>query len=282
MLHLDLKKDNLFTDTEKKVNEYILENPQEVISSTLAELAKKTNSSTATILRICRKVNISGFSDFKVKIAQEINSFSLSNYRIELDYPVSKDIEDSEIPKQLLNLHYQALTDTYNDLDKEKLTFVAKMIDEADTIILVGSGESLIIGNDFRYKLLRIGKQTICEFMEGFQLTHAYRINNKKALAIVISQYGRSKSVLKTIRTLSAQGVQSVLVTTEVSNPMIPYSTMAIVIKNAETLNKMGSFASRTSILFALDCIYSYYFKLNYDQNVETLNNYIGLREDVE
>ncbi len=46
---------------------YVIEHPKEVLHMPIKELAKKTHVSTTTILRFCRTMGFSGYSEFKVR-----------------------------------------------------------------------------------------------------------------------------------------------------------------------------------------------------------------------
>jgi DNA-binding MurR/RpiR family transcriptional regulator len=47
-----------------------------------------------------------------------------------------------------------------------------------------------------------------------------------------------------------------------------------------EAANKIGSFASRSSMIFVLDCIYSLIFSMNYEKNIVSLNKYSLMIKD--
>ncbi|WP_373874860.1 MurR/RpiR family transcriptional regulator, partial [Aeromonas caviae] len=50
---------------EFKVYNYVIKNHQTVIYMTVRELAEACDVSTATILRFCKKMNCSGYAEFK-------------------------------------------------------------------------------------------------------------------------------------------------------------------------------------------------------------------------
>lgn len=52
---------------ELHIYNYIMSNTKFVANMTIHELAKHTNTSTASILRFCKKYNCAGFSEFKTK-----------------------------------------------------------------------------------------------------------------------------------------------------------------------------------------------------------------------
>ena len=53
-----------------------------------------------------------------------------------------------------------------------------------------------------------------------------------------------------------------------------PYDTMAyavLQVHSSESRFKMGSFSSRTSMCYVLDCLYGILFSLDYEQNMDNL-----------
>ena len=50
---------------ERVVAEALLENPEAISGLTLAQLAKETGSSDASIIRFCRRMGFKGYTDFK-------------------------------------------------------------------------------------------------------------------------------------------------------------------------------------------------------------------------
>lgn len=53
--------------------EYIINNPDEVIYFSIANLAAKCQIGNATIIRLCKKLGFKGYQEFKVALAQEIS-----------------------------------------------------------------------------------------------------------------------------------------------------------------------------------------------------------------
>ena len=62
---------------EKAVAQALLEKPELICLMTLAELARETDSSDASIIRFCRKMGYSGFSEMKQAFANALNYSSI-------------------------------------------------------------------------------------------------------------------------------------------------------------------------------------------------------------
>ena len=63
-------KDKL-TKSENKLANYIAAHTERVIYDTIKSLGKATNTGDATIVRLCKKLGYSGFSDLKIALAQD-------------------------------------------------------------------------------------------------------------------------------------------------------------------------------------------------------------------
>lgn len=102
---------------------YIQNNLHVCISLSIAELAKRCNVSTATILRMAQKLNFSGYSEFKyfLKDDEKKNSPENINMTEILNHDISQTIKFFEQNKHILE--------------------ICQMIDTADTIYAYGTGQ---------------------------------------------------------------------------------------------------------------------------------------------
>ncbi|MBQ9617813.1 MAG: MurR/RpiR family transcriptional regulator, partial [Oscillibacter sp.] len=60
-----------FTDTESKIADYVLEHRCRIRGMSAEALAKVTFSSKASIIRLCRKVGLSGYREFQIAVAAQ-------------------------------------------------------------------------------------------------------------------------------------------------------------------------------------------------------------------
>lgn len=267
-----------FTASEKQVIDFIRQHPRVVINLSLEELAAATYVSQASIIRLSKKLGTKGFADFKVQLAAELSAFSQDRKEIPVDIPIPPDCGTQDIARVFYNLSRQALDTTLNLLDMESLRKAADLLTSADLIHLYGRGESLIVAEDFHYKLLRIGMHSHLENLNGFQEAQGRGANPRiRECALVVSQYCNSSQVHYIVDELRSAGIPFVLLTAA-ENPW-PYHKHAAVtlrISCKESRYKMGSFASRTAMLFLLDCLYGEIFSRQYEKNKKNLAEFSG------
>ena len=267
LLFNQLKNYENFSDTEDKISEYILENAKEVTNMTIQDLAKATYSSPSTISRFCQKLNVEGFSEFKVKLASEMGNYQNQDTRIEDDLPFSQNQAPKEIIQSIYNLNLQSLSDTYNHLDFDQLQRVAIMINQSPHLYLYGTGQSLILAQDFQYKLYRIMKDCHLETQVGFQHTKAYT-QPQDSVTMIISYYGKNINNLRIMKYLHEKKIPVILITGPNTNPLCQYASEVIHVPAQEQLmKKMASYSSRTAIQLVLDFIYALIFALDYEHN---------------
>lgn len=261
-----------FTSVEWEIIGYVTKNIKEVLHMTADELAGVTYTSTASIIRLCQKLGLKGYKEFKVQLATEINSFNVTGERIREDIPFKKVDSNLETIKKLLNLNYQALTDTYNNMDMEKLNKVAKIISKYDDLSIFGIGTSYLIAADFYCKILRLGMNVHLDSMPGFQYVRSIS-QNSNTLAMFVSYYGCQKEHLNVAQKLQERNVPIILITGPNVGPLCKYATEIIHVSvNEPSTNKVGAFASRTAMQFILDSIFSLIFVENYDKNVKIID----------
>ena len=274
MLIMDELRDvEKLSELEQCVAAVILENPKDIINVTIEELASKAYTSTATIVRLCKKLGFNGFSEFKIKLATEINTFVLHSERVLQEMPIQQPEEPKQIMDVMLNLHYQALTDVYHSMDEEAMKKAVNLILRADIVTLYGREESLLIAEDLHLKLKRIGIPSVLESLHGFQNPTIYK-HDKKQLALIFSRYAASSDFKALFHLLKAHDIPMIVITANKDSLLARTADSLILFDNEEKILKMGSFASRTSMQYVSDCLYLMLFSEDFEVNASRLKNY--------
>ena len=78
-----------FNQLEMDVYNYIISNEEKVVYMKVRELAEEVHVSTTTILRFCKKVGCEGYSEFRLKLKQEVSS--KEKKKINMDLTAVKD-----------------------------------------------------------------------------------------------------------------------------------------------------------------------------------------------
>ncbi len=261
-----------FSNSEKNIARYILNHGETVLNLSIKQLAKNTYTSPATIVRLCHKLGLEGYQDFKIKYSAELQ-YDNKNL-IDVNFPFSKDDSTWQIVNKIAQLHQEALQDTLNLIDIDNLDQIVALVDQAKKIYLFGFGNSLLVGLDFQHKMMRINKLVEIRPNSGEQGFLSYTCTTED-IAIIISYSGETNELIDIAKSLKRRHIKVVAITSIGDNRLSKYSDYLINTGSREKIfSKIAPYASKTSISYILDLIFSCLFKLNYDQNIEEkLNN---------
>lgn len=188
MLDIDVSK---LKDIEVEIYRYILKNKDKVIYMTIRELAEEVHVSTATILRFCKIIGCTGFSEFKSKL--KLTSEKQDNNGI---------LEDTSLEE----LYERTLKSDLN----ERIDECSKIISRFTNVIFVGSGSSNFIAQYGANYLSNFGKLAFCIQNDFYPLTSS-KLNDHICIALSVS--GETKNVIRVVKMLQNQGVTTIAVT---------------------------------------------------------------------
>lgn len=188
--------DNL-KSAEKRIAQYIYDNPSEVIKLTINQLAEKCNSSYATVNRFCKKMGYSGFktlkSDLVNDIANQNNENSIS------DISITPEMTTEEIFSKVYDLTFRILEDSFAILNAKVVDKVVEELLKARKIIFIGTGNSGLSAKYAYSKFFRIGLPCVSE-NDATLRKLMVSLSGKGDIVFAISSSGRSEEIVECAR----------------------------------------------------------------------------------
>ena len=93
------------TPAEKRVAEFVLASPREVSRMSLQKLAKRCECGEATVVRLCRTIGLSGYTQFKEQLAVQLLNPPAKNDEVKLSASHRmEEILESVFELNILNL----------------------------------------------------------------------------------------------------------------------------------------------------------------------------------
>ena len=259
-----------FTPNEIEVSRYIVENTEKILKMSSTELANKTFTSAATITRLCKKIGVESFQNFKIQLATEINYFQINSIEIYKNNEINKNDSLSDVMNKIISLSIDSLKETYILLTEKILKDSINMIQKSKILDFYGVGASHLVALDANYKFMRIGKITSCYTLYDQQYIQA-KNSNKNHLAIIFSYSGETKEIIDLAKILVENGSKIIVVTKNKNNTLQKYANVKLYVTSRESLYRSAAIYSRISMLNIVDILYSAYANLNYDSLYETL-----------
>jgi len=258
-----------FSESEKKLSKYILDEGVKILDLNSRDLASKTYTSPATIVRLCQKIGLKGYSEFKIKYSAELQADLYKKDRINVNYPFKTEDSTETVCHNLMMLHRESIEDTFKLIDIENLNKVVSVLYNSKKINIYGSGNSVIAGLTFQHKMMRIGREVIIKTISGEQIPLSYNLKKEDA-AIFISYTGESNELITIAQIAKTKKTPIIIITSIGDNALSRMSDYVINICSKEKIyNKIAPYASKMSMDYILDIIFSLIFKKDYDENIK-------------
>ena len=240
---------------ERKLAEYILQQPDAVVNMGITDLAAQSETSAATITRFCKSFHFKGFPDFKMKLtaelAQQAQPDGEQSYQ---DIIAGNPL--ASIVSAIQSNHLRSISDTTRLLDMEQLERAVRALREARQIDLYGVATSGIVAQDFYQKLIRIGKRATAFSDPHLQITSASTLT-KKDLVLAISYSGETPETIDALNCAKAQGATTISLTKYGSNTLSALSDISLFTSSLEEGMRRGDMASRIAQLHVIDILFT-------------------------
>jgi DNA-binding MurR/RpiR family transcriptional regulator len=268
-LFINLKENKDLSKNERILANYILKHPEDVLKMSSKDLGKECFVSTATVYRLCDKLGLSGFSDLKIKITSSLDDYRKSNENFNFDFPVNQFQTHYEIIQKIKEDYEQTLNLTANLFSLDQLRLIASAMKKAQIIDVYTSAGNINFALNFQFQMQEIGKQVNVPIDE-YQQRLIAASSDENHLAIIITFGGRG--ILSDILPRILHKVKT---------PIVLISSYDYTFKDFDPdyqlyispyenhYKKISSFSTRLSILYILDVLYTCYFKLDYQENIE-------------
>lgn len=265
MTQLEFELD--FSHSEKQIARYILDNGEDVLSMSVKELANKTYTSPATIVRLCRKIGLEGYNDFKIKYSAELQYDKRNQKRIDVNFPFLPHDSKETIAENLVSLTNEVIHDTHQLIDFEELNKITDLLYNSEEIDIYDFGNSILAGLSFQHKMARIAKMVNIRTIPGEQIFLTSTSNEKKA-AIVISYSGETNEIIRFVKVLKTKKTPIIAITSLGDNQLSDFADYTLHLDSREKIfSKMAPFASQISMEYILNIIFSCIYQKDYEEN---------------
>lgn len=263
-----LNKITNLTENEKTLVKYIENNSEDFIKMSAIEISEVAFVSTSTIYRLFQKLNLAGLSELKLQVSMSISEYLKEDTSIDYNYPFKENETQNQITIKIKELYEQTLISTLNLIDTKQLKLISNVLNKSHHIDFYTSAGNIYFAQNFKFQMQEIGTFVNVPIEEYHQLLTA-STSDESHVAIIVSFEGRGFIIEKLARTLKTNKTPIILISSTNKNSLTKYANYHLYLSSNENhYNKISSFSTRLSLLYILDCIYTSYFKFNYNKNI--------------
>lgn len=257
-----------FTHNETVLAEYILAQKANVLSLSAAELAKKTYTSPAAVIRLCKRIGLSGYQEFKIRFSAELEQQASNISTIDANIPFEMDDDIQKISVKLAKLTNESLNEARAMISSMRKEFeqASDLLMKSHHCVIFGVGDAFVSGLAFQARMMRAGfKQFLTSPVYGEQ-RHLAQTLRKEDCAIVLSYSGSTEATLESARVLKQNHVPFIALTSNRSSELAALADIVLYLPDREKkYQRYANFSSQACMEYYLNVLYSWYFIQNYD-----------------
>jgi RpiR family transcriptional regulator, carbohydrate utilization regulator len=229
--------------SERKLADYVVEAPREVLDLSMTEVAQRAGVSQPTIARFCHALGFSGFREFKIRLAQAVAA--------DLPPAVYRDVRPDEpvpgVAAKVLDRTIGALLQVRNNLSADALANAITLLAHASRIEFYGAGGSGIAAQDMQHKFFRLGMPSVA-YSDPQTFLMSAALLGPGDVVVAISNTGRTRDIVDAARTALDRGAK-VIAITHGTSPLARLATVGLHANVDEDTDVFSPMTSRTSHL---------------------------------
>lgn len=236
-------------EAERKIARYVLAQATEVIYLSITELADRTGTSEATVIRFARRLGYPGYSAFKIALALDLN---------EREGAPSDEMADGDdvaaIKRRVISANVESLNDTARLLDDAALLQAAEVMAQAPRIEVYGVGGSAPLAQDAYAILMQIGLPIVCVTDPHLQVMSAAQLRPGD-VALAISSSGSTRDTIEALRLARKAGATCICLTRHARAPITHVAHLALLAVSRPTIVGGYQFNRRVAQVAVIDIL---------------------------
>lgn len=238
----------MLSKSEKKVAAVVLATPEKLVKATMNELARLCGVSEPTVVRFCRSLKLSGYREFRMRLAQDLASqlryqHSQINAEDDAELLISK-VFDSAI---------SSLSRVRDQISDQVVDEVIAKLSESQRVEIYGVGGAGIVVQDAQLKLARLGLNAQL-YIDSYLQRVAAGLLGPGSCVLAISNSGRSKDLLESIK-IAKHAEATIISITASASPLARLSDMHLAVDLDEDKNNLEPIKARIAHMAVVDTI---------------------------
>ncbi len=242
---------NSLRQSERKVADYVLAHPEEVIRLSVTEVGRRAGVSDAAVVRFSQALGYPGFWGLKIAVAGDVAVQTRTGAEAQV-----VDGSVASVKAGVFRESLQALSDTETLLEEATLEKAVAAICRSERLLFLGVGASGLVAMDAEYKFSRIGLNATSYLDAHMQAAIAATLTPKD-LAFAISHSGDTKLVVTALELAKEAGAQTACITNYAGSAITRVADLVLLTGSNETIFRTSATSSRIAQLGVIDTLYT-------------------------
>lgn len=240
---------NKLTKSELAVYNQIYNNPHLIEKSSILDLEKHIQVSKSAILRFCKKIGYSGYSEFRFEVIRYGHSEVVLNSKL----------EGQKLFVSIANLYSSVISDIASAICEEDLVKLVGLIKKASRVFAVGFGKSGLLAHKLKFNFIRLSLY-IDAIDDIVLVKDMEKVVRKNHLAIFFSESGNTPDILLGMQKVKDTGANVVLITNNAHAAAKEYADCTICLPSI-SVAKESLLDSQTVTYSFIEILTAYYLQ---------------------
>ncbi|WAT80517.1 MurR/RpiR family transcriptional regulator [Bacillus safensis] len=250
LIHKLQHKVTELTEAQRRIADYIVQNPMEVAFLTVDKLASKVGTSTATIMRFSAAVGYSGFSELQKELQSNMKHKAAPQTRLEANL---KHSNKSKLLHNHVELQFQNIQYALDNITEETFQHIVEKIASSRQVLCTSVRSGRPVGEYLSQGINRLLGN--CQYIDADKSDWVDELVHFQSddFIIAVSYPRYAKRMKDLLETAKSYGVEVLLITDSYSSPLTKYAQYVLPCSSAS----VGSHNSVVSAIFIVDYILS-------------------------
>lgn len=243
------------TITEKVLIDYISSHVSELPKMKISELAEKTYTSNATIVRLSRKLGYAGFRELKEDLIKQNEASKFIDRSFDFDIPIKSDRTARDVIDSMTSLYRESINRICSGLQAKDVQIFGELLNHADHIYIYAIGDTQATADVFINKILKLN----CHPVSAVARYEHIRVSSNASAddcALFISYSGNHQAFRESIPLLKKNGCRILSITADTDSYLAKMSDYSMIIPNEESEDRIATFYSQLAFSYILNVLY--------------------------
>ena len=259
------------TDRERDICNYILEHPEKVESISSRELGHATFTSAASVTRLCQKLGVKGFLEFKIQFVRELQDGQMEESQEKVTISERENVVT--MVGKATHVQQQAIEETKKEFSYSQLVRVGKLIAEADCVDFYAYDMNVSLAEYGRSLFYHSGK--VATVLSGTNIQGLQAsMHSKGHIAVLISHTGENERLVELAKQLRKNKTKVIVIAGRQNSSIVPYADEFLYAAGKRKVEEFWNSMFFASGKYILDILYEMEFSRRYEENLKLNKNY--------
>lgn len=224
LIRLIHERHDQMSKTYQRISVYLTQNPNDVAVHSVNAIAERCGIHASSFVRFAQALGYKGFKDlqslFHKRLETAAPGFEARLRALGGELQHRKDRSEYGFLHELVVRDIASLQGMLEEIDAADLTLAADLIEQADTVYLIGQLRSAPVVELLRYVLTMLGKRTQLLDANGGLATHIARTLRSKDLLIAVSFRFYANEVVNVAEEAKEVGVPIIAISDSTLSPI--------------------------------------------------------------